>query len=63
MGHQHIGHGDRYVRRSVPMVALHRLTVSPHLNRHHERITLSAYQWLSENYVAGDRIYLFGVWS
>ena len=28
--------------------------------RNHKRITLSAYQWLSENYVEGDRIYLFG---
>ncbi|KIP01203.1 hypothetical protein PHLGIDRAFT_38869, partial [Phlebiopsis gigantea 11061_1 CR5-6] len=27
---------------------------------HHKRITLSAYQWLSENYVQGDHIYLFG---
>ncbi|KIP01126.1 hypothetical protein PHLGIDRAFT_58387, partial [Phlebiopsis gigantea 11061_1 CR5-6] len=27
---------------------------------HHKRITLGAYQWLSENYVRGDRIYLFG---
>ncbi|KIP03890.1 hypothetical protein PHLGIDRAFT_76886 [Phlebiopsis gigantea 11061_1 CR5-6] len=27
---------------------------------HHERITLRAYQWLSENYNPGDRIYLLG---
>ena len=28
--------------------------------RHHKRITLSAYQWLSENYLQSDRVYLFG---
>ncbi|KIP03889.1 hypothetical protein PHLGIDRAFT_218517 [Phlebiopsis gigantea 11061_1 CR5-6] len=27
---------------------------------HHQEITLRAYQWLSENYVTGDRIYLLG---
>lgn len=25
-----------------------------------ERIVISAYRWLAENYITGDRIFLFG---
>lgn len=30
------------------------------VDRNLKKITLSAYQWLSENYQHGDRIFLFG---
>jgi uncharacterized protein (DUF2235 family) len=50
--------GDRMVRR---VVILWRLHFTSRAFRDFERTVLGAYRWLSDNYMPGDCIFLFGV--
>lgn len=45
-----LGESQNYYGISPP--TMHRRTF--------ERIVISAYRWLAENYITGDRIFLFG---
>ena len=45
---------------AYPLVHCESLSKTDQLCRNFERIVHAAYEWLSENYQPGDRIYLFG---
>ena len=54
------GEQDRSGYRLVSLEIPHRISPSISHCRTFERIVISAYRWLAENYIPGDRIFLFG---